>query len=63
MTSCISHPQYHDVDGIGHEDDHVGTATRHLYLRTHIDVKHGESAYARMSYGGVTIMYLKDKVK
>ena len=23
-------------------DDHVGAATRHLYLRAHIDVEHGE---------------------
>ena len=42
MAGSVAHLQLHDIDGIGHEDDHVGAAARHLHLRTHIDVEHGE---------------------
>ena len=34
--------QFHDIDGVGHEDDHVHAGTRHLHLRARIDVEHGE---------------------
>ena len=37
-----AHLQLHHIDGIGHENDHIGTATRHFYLSVGTVVEDGE---------------------
>ena len=42
MTRCVAHLQFHNVDGIGHEDDHIHATACYLHLCAHVNIEHGE---------------------
>ncbi len=48
MACRVTHLQLHDVDGVGHQDDHIHTSTCHLHLRAHIDIEHREDEIKRV---------------
>lgn len=37
MTRRIVHLQLHEINGVGHEDDHICSPARHLHLHAHVD--------------------------